>query len=82
MIVKVVFFASARDLAGTDQIAITLPDNANVSDLKAMLFEKYPEIKTIAERSAFSMNQEYVSSDQTPVKDGCEFAIIPPVSGG
>jgi molybdopterin converting factor subunit 1 len=81
MIVKVHFFASAKDVAGSDVLDINLDEKATVGDLKKSLVERFPELESIVQRSAFSVDQEY-SNEQSELHDGAEVGLIPPVSGG
>jgi molybdopterin converting factor small subunit len=41
----------------------------------------YPAIHPYLAKSAFAVNEQYVSPD-TELKDGDQLALIPPVSGG
>ena len=81
MTVTVLLFAAAREFVGQSKISIALDDDATVSDLRDVLQEKYPEMKTLLLSSNWSVNQAYVSLDHG-LADGCEVGVIAPVSGG
>jgi MoaE-MoaD fusion protein len=79
--VKVLFFASLRDRAGTRQTTIDLPDHAVVSDLKSNLEVAFPELSEALGSTLVSINREF-AFDEDPVPEGAEVALFPPVSGG
>lgn len=79
--VKVLFFASVRDLVGDAQQMISLADGVTVSDLIAELAAKHKRFIEMAPSLMVSVNQEYMDRG-TVLHDGDEVAFIPPVSGG
>ncbi len=81
MEIKVLFFASCRDLVGQSQTSITMSDGASVSDLLARLAADHPRLTEMEASLMVSVNQAYVDRSQ-PLQDGDEAALIPPVSGG
>ncbi len=81
MEVKVLFFASCRDLVGTREASISLPERACVADLLARLAEDRPRLREMEASLMVSVNQTYVDRSQR-LSDGDEVAFIPPVSGG
>ena len=81
MNIKVLFFASCRDLIGTGERAMTLPDGATVTDLISKLASEQTRFTDMAPSLMVSVNQTYVERD-AELQDGDEIAFIPPVSGG
>ncbi len=81
MNIKVLFFASCRDLIGTDERKMTLPDGATVMDLISELASEQVRFTDMAPSLMVSVNQAYVERD-SELQDGDEVAFIPPVSGG
>ena len=81
MQVRVLFFASLRDLTKVDSLQVELTENATISDLKNFLLRKYPDFVGIESKFAVALNQEYVVGKAT-LKHGDEVALIPPVSVG
>ncbi|HEX6961822.1 MAG TPA: molybdopterin converting factor subunit 1 [Lacipirellula sp.] len=81
MKVAVKLFAAARELAGETELAVELPDGADVAQLRASLAAKSPQLKPIADRSLIAVNSEY-ADQATVIRAGDEIALIPPVSGG
>ena len=43
--IKVLFFARARELAGTDQAELDLADGVNSDDLLNLLLDNYPGLQ-------------------------------------
>jgi molybdopterin converting factor small subunit len=78
--VQVRFFASARECAGTTQLAHTLPAGASVGDLVARLYETIPGLRDL--RLRYAVNAAYVGDLDAALHDGDELACIPPVGGG
>ncbi len=81
MKVNVVLFAQARDVLGADQLQLEMGDCPTVGDLKRALVEQHPELQEILGHCSIAVDQEY-SIDETPLRNGCEVGLIPPVSGG
>ncbi len=79
--VRVLLFARARELAGADTIALTLPSPATVADLRAALAHFQPALAALLARSALAVNHAF-ADDSTPLSPSDEIALIPPVSGG
>lgn len=79
--VTVLFFATIRELTGTRQTSLELPDGARVADAKAILIEKYPSIELAMDTTVIAVNREF-APDEDILPDGAEIAIFPPVSGG
>ncbi len=81
MEIKVLFFASCRDLVGQSQTSITMSEGASVYDLLARLAAEHSRLKEMEGSLMVSVNQAYVDRTQQ-LNDGDEVALIPPVSGG
>lgn len=79
--VNVLFFATIRELTGTRQITLELPEGASVADAKARLIEIYPSLKLAMDTTVVAVNREF-APDETHLPSGAEIAIFPPVSGG
>jgi len=80
MNVKVKFFALGRELVGRGELDMVLPEQAGVSALIESLKKDYPRFAQL-NSYLIAVNMEYAAAD-TPLKEGDEVAIIPPVSGG
>lgn len=81
MIVNLLLFAAAKEIAGTQQLEVSLEEPCTVARLKLALVAECPELAPLAARSAFSVDHAY-ATDETVIGSGAEVAMIPPVSGG
>lgn len=80
--VKVKLFAMLRERAGGGELSIEAEDGATVDEVAAQVAEQ-AGLGDMLERMTVvtAVNREYVPGD-TPLSDGDELALIPPVSGG
>lgn len=78
---KVLFFATLREKAGTREDSIEFPTGSSIADIRNLLVEKYPGLKTSMDTVVIAMNHEF-AFDEYIVHDGSEIALFPPVSGG
>ncbi len=81
MKIRVVAFATASDILGREAVELTLPEGAHLSDLKAELLGRHGELERLWDRLAIAVDGTLARSDR-PLADGCEVALLPPVSGG
>jgi molybdopterin converting factor subunit 1 len=79
-VITVLYFAAARQAAGLDEESIP-PQARTVRDLRRLLAERHPSLGRVLERCRIAVEEEF-ASDDAPVPDGAEVAVIPPVSGG
>lgn len=80
MAIVVLYFAGARDAAGTarETLAVAPP---TVGALRRALAEAHPRLAPVLARSRVALDQDF-ADDDAPLRDGAEVAIVPPVSGG
>lgn len=81
MTITVKLFAALRDLAGSDAVAVELPDGATVGDLRREIGTLLPLARTLLMRSAVAVNHDSAENERA-LSPTDECAIIPPVSGG
>lgn len=81
MRVKLLFFATLRDRAGTKSMEIDIPSGTTVGGLKTKIANDYPNLKQAIETVLISINREY-AFDEALVPENAEVAMFPPVSGG
>ena len=82
MKVNVLLFATLKEIAGTNRLALDVRGDATTIDgVRAALTARFPRIEQNLAAAIAAVNEEYAFSD-TPVKDGDEVAFFPPVSGG
>lgn len=74
-------FARARDLAGTDQAALSVPKPARVGDVRRALLAAYPALAPLGPHLLAAVNSDY-ATDADELAEGSELAFFPPVSGG
>ena len=79
--VRVLFFATLKERAGTKETSVELTDAGSVLDLKMELRERFPDLERSLESVLVSVNREY-AFDEDVIADGAEVALFPPVSGG
>ena len=79
--VRLLFFASIKDIVGARQIEVEIPSGTTVGKLLELLEEKYPRLAGYRSILLTSVNEEYAKPEAT-IADGDEVAIFPPVSGG
>ena len=81
MDVTVLLFAAHRDLAGSDNTVVSLPENATVGALLEVLRCRGGGWASLPERAAVAVNRRYANG-ATVLAEGDEVALIPPVAGG
>jgi molybdopterin converting factor subunit 1 len=81
MQVRLLFFATLKDIVGAREMQVDVPLGASVADVLTHLEGSYPRIKDYRPVVLTAINEEYVNQN-TPVHEGDELAIFPPVSGG
>jgi len=82
--IKVLFFANLRDLAGAKQVELPLGEMTHVRDLLKGLEPFVPDelIAALSDQTAMvSVDHKYAGWD-APLTDNVEVGILPPVSGG
>jgi MoaE-MoaD fusion protein len=79
--VRVRLFAIQRELAGTREVALDLREGADVEAAWTALVERHPVLAPGRASLRFARNGDY-ADPTTPLADGDEVAMIPPVSGG
>src|SRR5689334_1291151 len=79
--VRVRLFAVQRELAGTREVALELPDSATVEDAWSAIVGRVPALAPGRTSVRFAVNGDYADAGHRLV-DGDEVAFIPPVSGG
>ena len=81
MQVRLLFFATLKDIVGAREMQLELPPGATVSDVLTRLESNFPRVKDYRPVVLTAVNEEYVDHNAV-VQEGDEVAIFPPVSGG
>lgn len=79
--IRILFFSLLRDATGTAEIDWPLTTPTTASQLFATLAEQYPALAPWRHSHLIAINHEYARPD-TPIPNGAEVAIMPPVQGG
>lgn len=79
--IKLLFFATLRDRAGTKSMELDVPEGLTVQGLKDKLAEEYPNLRDSMKSVLITINREY-AFDEAVIPPGAEMALFPPVSGG
>ena len=80
MTVDVLLFASYADAIGASRVAVDLPADATVGDVRARV-RQMASGKRVPDNPMVAVNKRYARDDQR-VSATDEVAIIPPVAGG
>ena len=79
--VKLLFFATLRDRAGTKSMELDIPADLTVQGLKDKISDEYPNLKESMVSVLITINREY-AFDEAVIPANAELAMFPPVSGG
>lgn len=81
MKIRLLAFASAGDALGTGEMELELPEGSRLADLRRRLDRDHPGLGPLWSRLAVAVDGRIASPD-TPLSEGIEVALLPPVSGG
>lgn len=79
--IRIRLFAIQRELAGTRELRLELPDGSDVEAAWTELVARHPVLAPGRPSMRFARNGDY-AEPTTVLSDGDEIAMIPPVSGG
>lgn len=81
MKVRVILFAAARELAGSDTLELEIAERTTLAELRLAVAKAFPALQKILPHTVWAVNAEY-ASDSTIISKNSDIALIPPVSGG
>ena len=81
MKVTALFFAQVRERAGRASVELSLPEGSRLADALAVLAREYPALAPLWPQLAVAVNGR-LARPETPLEEGAELALLPPVSGG
>ncbi|HEY9084894.1 MAG TPA: MoaD/ThiS family protein [Candidatus Tyrphobacter sp.] len=81
MTVRIVAFARIREVLGTAERALTLPEGARARDAWAALAVESPALDALLSSTRLARNGRVVAGDEA-LQDGDEVALLPPAGGG
>ncbi len=79
--VRVRLFGPARDAVGSERVELDVPEPATAGAAIEALAGRWPGLAELLPRSRVAVNLAYVPAD-TPLAEGDEVAVLPPVGGG
>lgn len=75
------YFAAARDAAATANESIDVDDATAVGALRAVLVQRHPQLQRVLPQCRLAVDQQFVD-DTSPLREGVEVAVLPPMAGG
>lgn len=81
MKVSVLAFSRIRELLGSDQREVIVAENSTVAGLVTLLEGEHPGLADWRGKLLLARNGEWADAD-TPMEEGDEIALMPPVQGG
>ena len=81
MRIQILFFASYRDLLGTGEMILSLPEGMTVTGMVVELRGRGGAFGKLPSSPVVAVNEEYAPEDGI-LMDGDVVAFIPPVAGG
>jgi molybdopterin converting factor subunit 1 len=81
MQITVRLFATLRERAGVSQLTLDVAEKSTIAEAIVELRKRIPALAEHVNNIAFALNHSYTQLN-TPLQDGDELALIPPVSGG
>ncbi|KKD34719.1 MAG: MoaD/ThiS family protein [Limnoraphis robusta] len=79
--VTVKLFAVYQEVYKLPELVLTLPSQTPVSQVLEHCINEHPQLEQWRSVTHFGVNLQFVSPE-TPLEDGDEVVLIPPVSGG
>lgn len=79
--IRLLFFATLRERAGTKALELEIPPDMTVRGLKEKLAAEYPNLRESMKSVLITINREY-AFDEAVIPANAEMALFPPVSGG
>ncbi len=81
MKITIKLFAVYQEVLGVPDLVWELPEQTTVGEVSDRLIQQHPRLERWRNLTRYGVNLNFVSID-TPLKDGDEVVLIPPVSGG
>lgn len=78
---KILFFATLKEIVGSTEIQLEIEKGKTISDLKNRLLLEYPRLQQYLPIILVSINQNF-AFDTDEILEDAEVAFFPPVSGG
>ncbi len=79
--ITVLFFAAAREAAGSSRLEVPFREGMTAADVWASFLERKPALRALDSSVSFAVNHRFAPRE-TRLAEGDELAFLPPVSGG
>jgi molybdopterin converting factor subunit 1 len=79
--VRMIYFAQAREAAGTKDEEFSLDKRSSVRTALLRAFEAHPKLRQLEKAIKVAVNEE-ITQEDAPLKEGDRVALLPPVVGG
>jgi molybdopterin synthase sulfur carrier subunit len=79
--ITVKLFAVYQEAYGVPELTLEMPVGATVAGVRDRLLAEHPELAQWRDVTRFGINLQFVDPE-TPLTEGDEVVLIPPVSGG
>ncbi|MEB3356201.1 MAG: MoaD/ThiS family protein [Synechococcales bacterium] len=79
--VTVKLFAAYQEACGVPELVLELPPGTPVKEVRDRLLNDHPQLEQWRDVTRFGVNLQFVDPE-TPLQNGDEVVLIPPVSGG
>jgi len=76
-----IYFAQAREAAGTKGEEFSVDEKSNVRTAMSKAFEAHPKLRQLEKAIKVALNEE-ITQEDAPLHDGDRVALLPPVVGG
>jgi molybdopterin converting factor subunit 1 len=81
MRITIRLFAGLHDITGASRLERDVPDGSTVDTVWAVLAEEWPALAPHRRSVSAAVNEEFARFT-SPLHDGDDVALLPPVSGG
>ena len=81
MRINLIFYAVLQEEISDKPIFIEVKSGSTAQDVIELLSKKYPQVADILKVTRLAHEDEYMGK-KSVLKDGGEYCLIPPVSGG
>lgn len=78
---KVLFFSQLKEIAGTSELTIDLPEKTSVAELLARLYRDFPALAPWDRNLLVGVGVDFVGREHL-ISPQDEVAIMPPLQGG
>ncbi|MGB8700942.1 MAG: MoaD/ThiS family protein [Thermosynechococcaceae cyanobacterium] len=79
--ITVKLFSAYQEAYGQSEVRLEVPDGTTVKQVGDRIRDPFPALQALTEVTRYGINLTFVEPE-TPLQDGDEVVLIPPVSGG